>query len=114
MIASDVIDDARTMLRDTQIGGFRWSEEDFLQYLSDSQREVRDVRPDAFLSGSTMDEPVNVSGLNSTLKLEEPYRRILSLLVASRAIGEDTDDRANQDLSTKYRKNALDALRGAG
>lgn len=53
MNVSDVISRARTLLNDTDATGYRWSQQDLIDYINDAQRMIAVLRPDSS-SGTTV------------------------------------------------------------
>ena len=96
MTAQDVIDDVRQFLRDFDAANYRWTDAVLLVYLSDTEREFYQMRPDLFINASsTIDTPVDLTDVGDTLKLDEDNRKKLVSWVAAFVLEEDSADEAN-------------------
>lgn len=109
MIASDVIDRVRAELNDTAAGQYRWDDDTLLGYLSDAQRQLKDLRPDVFLSGASMLTPGELTATSDALSVDEKYRTALVYLVSGLVLEEDQSD-ANVEKATYYEARAMKVL----
>lgn len=95
MTAQQIIDRARSLLKDT-VPKFRWPNEGLIHYVNDAFNIVAQWRSDLFLTaGGTMDWPTDLTAVGDTTKLDTTHIQGLADIVASRALAEDADDKAN-------------------
>lgn len=72
--ASDVINDARAILQDTDSQLYRYSTADLVSYLNTALLEAKRLRPDLFVSYIGEDVPSFTEGtLNSDFPIDEMY-----------------------------------------
>ena len=102
MLASSVLSVVRRKLND-ETATYRWSDAVLLKYLSDVERNLRNIAPWLFLtSGETMSAPTELAVTSSALQLDEKYRESEANLVCWNALSEDSSDRANLDKANQF------------
>lgn len=104
MTAGEVLTVVRRTLNDQIAGRYRWGDPELLRYLSDAQRALYAARTDAFLSGSTVDKPVELTATTDTMKVDEEFRLPLMQLTCAYALEEDSEDRGRPELAVRYRE----------
>jgi len=102
MLASDVINRARVILRDENTP-YRWSDVSLLLWLNDGQREIVLERPDAlFDSDADLKTLTEATATTDELTLEDSWRTPLMDYICFMAFQQDSDDTANQQRATSH------------
>lgn len=95
MLASDIITQVRSDLRDT-VAVYRWSDATLLSMLSDGLQSLFALRADAFyIEDVVFDPPAAITALTNSVPVFERYKPALIAYVEARALSQDADDTAN-------------------
>lgn len=99
VLASVIISRARERLTDTQ-EDYRWSNPTLLQHLADGRRDLFSRRPYAFYVSAIVHElPSFTESLTADVAVLDAFINPLAAYVAARAIGQDAEHAANQNLA---------------
>lgn len=102
MKASDVIARVRHLLADTK-DPYRWPDTELMLYVSDAQRHIVSLRPDAaYISSVTVPDDYSVPTVGTTLVIADAFMDAAVDYVCHRSIMKDAEHADNLKLAEVY------------
>lgn len=96
----DIVAAARTMLMDTEVGNYRWPDDDFYQALNEGLFETKKLRPD-FFRGLSSTPQYATTDVNLNIDYPEEYRVALINYIAGKIQLQD-DEATDDERASKF------------
>lgn len=96
----DIVGAARTLLMDTEVGNYRWPDDDFYQALNEGLFETKKLRPD-FFRGLTATPQYTAGDVNTAINYPEEYRVALINYIAGKIQLQD-DEATDDERASKF------------